>query len=162
MANSTSMEDAALKVSKITQGVDYLIVNGAYISTKSANLNPSEFTGRAAELREEMIDSLDVNVVGVIYAVNAFLPLVRKGAVKKITVISSGMADTELVLEHDITGSMIYASMKAALNMVVAKYAMELRGEGIVIFALSPGVVNTQEGKSKFSARKPVKAIDRV
>lgn len=94
--------------------------------------------------------SLDVNVVGVIYSINAFLPLVRKGSVKKITVISSGMADPEWVVQNDIPGSLIYASMKAATNMVVAKYAVELRGEGIVVLALSPGIVDTYEGEGKF------------
>jgi NAD(P)-dependent dehydrogenase (short-subunit alcohol dehydrogenase family) len=152
MTESTSLEKAALEVSKITKGVDYLIVNGAYLELKSARFHPSEFTGRAAELREEMVDSLDVNVVGVIYSINAFLALVRKGCTKKITVISSGMADLDMVVQHDIPGALIYASMKAATNMVVAKYAVELRGDGIVVLALSPGVVNTQEGQGKFSA----------
>jgi NAD(P)-dependent dehydrogenase (short-subunit alcohol dehydrogenase family) len=152
MADSASLEKAALEVSKITQSVDYLIVNGANLSAKLARFNPSDFTGRAAELREEMVDSLDVNVVGVISSINSFLPLVRKGTVKKITVISSGMADADMSVQHDILGSFIYASMKAATNMVVAKYAVELKEEGIILLALSPGVVNTQEGPGKFSA----------
>jgi NAD(P)-dependent dehydrogenase (short-subunit alcohol dehydrogenase family) len=159
MADSTSLEKAALEVSKITQSVDYLIVNGAYLSVKSARFNPSEFTGRVAELREEMIDSLDVNVLGVIYSINAFLPLVRKGTVKKITVISTGMADADMVVQHDIPGSLIYASMKAATNMVVAKYAVELREEGIILLALSPGVVNTNEGPSESSACVNIKSL---
>jgi NAD(P)-dependent dehydrogenase (short-subunit alcohol dehydrogenase family) len=159
MVDSTSLNKAALEISKITPGIDYLIVNGAYLTLKSARFNPSEFTGRAAELREEMIDSLDVNVLGVIYSINAFLPLVRKGTVKKITVISTGMADADTAVQHDIPGSLIYASMKAATNMVVAKYAVELRGEGIVVLALSPGVVNTHEGPGKFSACEDMKPL---
>lgn len=159
MADSASMEKAALEVAKITQSVDYLIVNGAYLTLTSARFNPSEFTGRAAELRQEMVDSLDVNVVGVIYSINAFLPLVRKGTAKKITVISTGMADADMVVQHDIPGSLIYASMKAATNIVVAKYAVELKGEGIVVFALSPGVVNTQEEPRKFSACEDMKLL---
>jgi NAD(P)-dependent dehydrogenase (short-subunit alcohol dehydrogenase family) len=106
-----------------------------------------------------MVDSLDVNFLGVNYSINAFLPLVRKGTVKKITVISTGMADTDMVVQHDIPGSLIYASMKAATNMVVAKYAVELRGEGIVLLALSPGVVNTPEGPGKFSACEDMKLL---
>lgn len=156
MADSSSLDKAALEVSNVTQSVDYLIVNGAYLSLKSFRLHPSEFKGREAALREEMIDSLDVNVLGVIYSINAFLSLVRKGSVKKITVISTGMADAEMVLAHDTPGSLIYASMKAAMNMVVAKYAVELKGEGIILLALSPGVVNTQEGEGKFSPRENV------
>lgn len=149
MAESKTLKKAALEVTKITQGVDYLIVNGAYLTLKSSRFHPSEFTGRATELKEEIVDSLDVNVVGVIYSINAFLPLVPKGAAKKITVISTGMADADMVAQHDVPGSVVYASMKAATNMVVAKYAVELKGEGIVILALSPGVVDTQEGHGK-------------
>jgi NAD(P)-dependent dehydrogenase (short-subunit alcohol dehydrogenase family) len=159
MVDSASLEKAALQVSELTHSVDYLIVNGAYLTSKSAQLHPSQFTGRSTELREEMIESLDVNVVGVIYSVNAFLPLVRKGTAKKITVISTGMADADMVVQHDIPGSLIYASMKAATNMVVAKYAVELREEGIVVLALSPGLVNTQEGQGKFSACEDMRLL---
>lgn len=159
MVDSASLEKAALEVSKITQGVDYLIVNGGYLPYTSAHLQPSDYIGRAAELREEMVNSLDVNVVGVIYSINAFLPLVRKGTVKKITVISTGMADTDLVLKEDISATVIYGSMKAATNMVVAKYAVELRGEGIIVLALSPGVVNTHEGLGNFSASEDMKLL---
>lgn len=151
MADSDSLEKAAAEVAKITQGVDYLIVNGAYLSHQSAKYQPSGFTGRAAELKKEMMDSLEVNVIGVIYSINAFLPLVRKGTVKKITVISTGMADTEMVVNANVPGSVVYSSVKAATNMVVAKYAVELREEGIIILALSPGVVNTQEQQRKSS-----------
>ena len=154
MADSDSLEKAAAEVAKVTQGVDYLIVNGAYLSVESVRFHPSGFTGKAAALKREMIDSLEVNVIGVIYSINALLPLVRKGTVKKIIVISTGMADTEMVLKATVPGSVVYASMKAATNMVVAKYAVELKEEGISILALSPGVVNThdQERKSSVSA----------
>lgn len=162
MTDSTSLEKAALEVSNITKSVDYLIVNGANLSPESAPYNPSQFTGRAAALREDMVHSLDVNVVGVIYSINAFLPLVRKGIVKKIIVISTGMADTNMVVQEDIPGSIIYASMKAATNMVVAKYAVELRGEGITILALSPGLVSTREGPGKFSTYEGMKLLCRV
>jgi NAD(P)-dependent dehydrogenase (short-subunit alcohol dehydrogenase family) len=152
MAYNASLEQAALEVAKVTESVDYLIVNGAYLTLKTAGLHPSEFTGLATELKEEMADALNVNVVGVMYSINAFLPLVRKGSAKKITVISTGQADADLVVQHDIPGFVVYASIKAATNMVVAKYAVELRKEGIVVLALSPGIINTQEGRGKISS----------
>ena len=151
MTDSDSLTKAAADIAKITQGVDYLIVNGAIQGTSTAPLQPSQFTGKEAALKQEATDSLGVLVLGVIYSINAFLPLVRKGSVKKITVISSGMADTELVLNHKVPGSVIYASMKAATNMVVVKYAIELKEEGIVVFALSPGLVNTSQAQRKLS-----------
>jgi len=38
--------------------------------------------------------------------------------------------------------------MKAAMNMVVAKYAGEVRSEGIILLALCPGMVDTKETAS--------------
>jgi NAD(P)-dependent dehydrogenase (short-subunit alcohol dehydrogenase family) len=87
---------------------------------------------------------MNANVVGAVYAINAFLPLVRKSAIKKVTVISSGHADPELVLAADVAEAIPYAVSKAGSNMVVAKYAAEFKNEGVVFLALSPGVVNTQ------------------
>jgi NAD(P)-dependent dehydrogenase (short-subunit alcohol dehydrogenase family) len=153
MSDSNSMDQAAVEVSKITSGVDYLIVNGAYNPLETRRFNPSEYTGRAPELREEMVESLNVNLLGVVYSINSFLSLIRKGSEKKITVISTGMADAEQVVEKEIPGSLVYASMKAATNMVVAKYAVELKKEGIVVLALSPGVINTHEGPGKYINR---------
>ena len=124
MADDASLKKAALEVSRITEGVDYLIVNGAYMTLDTARLEPSEFTDLASELRAEMIKSLDVNVLGVVYSVNAFLPLVRKGDAKKITVISTGLADVDLIVRADIPASLVYSTMKSATNMVVAKYAV--------------------------------------
>lgn len=151
MADSESLEKAAAEIAKITKGIDYLIVNGAYISTDSARYQPSEFTDKAALLKKEMIDSLEVNVVGVMYSINAFLPLVRKGTAKKITVVSSGLGDLDLTLSASVPGSVIYSSIKAATNIVVAKYAVELKEEGIIVFAISPGVVNTRTTPRKSS-----------
>jgi NAD(P)-dependent dehydrogenase (short-subunit alcohol dehydrogenase family) len=89
--------------------------------------------------------------MGVIFSVNAFLPLIRKGNVKKIIVISTGLADPALVTESSNPVFVTYSAMKAALNIVVAKYAVELKAQGITVLALSPGLVNTQETLRKYS-----------
>jgi NAD(P)-dependent dehydrogenase (short-subunit alcohol dehydrogenase family) len=152
MADYKALNDAAKKAGNITGGsLDYLIVNGALVDRDSQKYQSTEFIGREEQLRKEMVESLDVNVVGVIYSVNAFLPLIREGSVKKITVISTGMADTEMVVKHGVPGAITYSSMKAATNMVVAKYAVELRSEGITLLALSPGLVNTRETPRTYS-----------
>ncbi|KFY06752.1 hypothetical protein V492_07783 [Pseudogymnoascus sp. VKM F-4246] len=147
MLDHKSLTIAANEVSKITENsLDHLIVNGAYLSLEASFITPTEFTGQEELLRTEFINNLDVNVVGVIYSINAFLPLIRKGNVKKITVISTGLADLELTQKANIAFSVLYSSTKAATNIVVAKYAAELRGEGIILLALSPGVVDTATG----------------
>ncbi|KFZ13491.1 hypothetical protein V502_06572 [Pseudogymnoascus sp. VKM F-4520 (FW-2644)] len=144
MLDHKSLTTAASEVSKITNNsLDHLIVNGAYLGLEANFMTPTEFIGQEDLLRREFINNLDMNVVGVIYSINAFLPLIRKGNAKKITVISTGLADLELAQKANIAFSVLYSSTKAATNIVVAKYAAELRGEGIILLALSPGVVNT-------------------
>ena len=83
------------------------------------------------------------NVVGVVHTINAFLPLLRKGATKKIIVISTGLGDTQTVINCDYATAVPYSVSKAAVNMVVAKYAVTLRKDGFVVVALSPGLVKT-------------------
>jgi len=148
MADNTSLTTAAAAMSPITNGaLDYLIINGAYINTEINDITPSQFQGKEDLLRKEMIASLDVNVLGVMYSINAFLPLIRKGEAKKIIAISSGLADSTSA-RYGTTSAIIYSAMKAAMNMVVAKYAGEVRSEGIMLLALCPGMVDTKETPS--------------
>jgi NAD(P)-dependent dehydrogenase (short-subunit alcohol dehydrogenase family) len=84
-----------------------------------------------------------INVIGVVHTINAFLLLLRQGVAKKVVTLSSGMGDTELVLKAGFPNQAPYAISKAALNMVVAKYAAEYNDEGLVFLAISPGLVDT-------------------
>jgi NAD(P)-dependent dehydrogenase (short-subunit alcohol dehydrogenase family) len=146
MADYNALNAAAADAAGVTNGsVDYLIINGAYNAPELSQIPLTAFVGREDDLRKDMIASLDVNVLGVIYSINAFLPLVRKSNIKKIVVISTGLADTERVPATGVSIFVIYSTMKAALNMVVAKYSAELKGDGITLLALSPGLVNTKE-----------------
>jgi len=149
-----SLEAAASTVAETTGGsLDYLIVNGVYQDPEADLLGPTEFIGQEALLYDYMNKSLNVNVVGAMYAINSFLPLVRKSSIKKIIVMSTGLADTETQRKGNIPYFSIYSSMKAALNLVVARYAIELKQDGIIFLALSPGLVNTSEKPRKFQLR---------
>jgi len=57
------------------------------------------------------------------------------------------MADTDLVLKAGVSYAVPYSASKAALNLVVAKYAAELGPKGVKVLALSPGWVDTDEGE---------------
>jgi NAD(P)-dependent dehydrogenase (short-subunit alcohol dehydrogenase family) len=152
MVDHKSLSIAASEVSKITnKSLDHLIVNGAYLDLRAYFITPTEFIGQEDLLRREFSNNLDVNVLGVMYSINAFLPLIRKGNAKKITVISTGLAELELAQKINIAFAVLYSSTKAAANIIVAKYAAELSGEGIILLALSPGVVNTATGPRKFT-----------
>lgn len=88
-------------------------------------------------------DSFNVNVVGNIHLLNIFTPLIKKGNLKKVVVISSGMGDVEFVADVGVRTQTPYAISKAALNMVVAKYHVQYKNQGILFMAISPGLVET-------------------
>lgn len=92
-----------------------------------------------------------MNVLGVIYTINTFLPLIRKGSVKKVATLSSGLGDLDASLAAGIPHAVPYSVSKAAVNMVMVKYAVRFKPEGIVFLTISPGWVNTLEGPRKCS-----------
>lgn len=85
----------------------------------------------------------NVNVIGNIHLINLFVPLIKRGGLKKILVVSSGMGDPNFVVEENVKMQTPYAVSKAALNMAVAKYHVQYKSEGILIMAISPGLVET-------------------
>lgn len=90
---------------------------------------------------------MSVNLIGAINSINRFLPLVRKGELKKIIYITSPTGDAEFTRKCGVTVTIGYTVTKAAMNLVMSKYAAELKGEGIKTLALSPGWVDTDGSK---------------
>lgn len=84
-----------------------------------------------------------VNVVGNVHVFNLFLPLIKKGAVKKVVGISSGMSDLDAVVDYEFSDSAPYSISKVALNMVTAKYHAAYSGSGIIFMNVCPGTVDT-------------------
>lgn len=141
---------AAAAVSEVTgSGLDILIHNAASTDPATFLLPPSQLPADAEGLHEAFRDTLDTSVFGAIIVTNAFLPLLRQGIEKKIVHISSGMADVDMIKKAGISYAVAYSAAKAALNVVVAKYAAELAPDSIKVLALSPGWVDTYEGPSK-------------
>lgn len=85
-----------------------------------------------------------------IQTINAFIPLLQKGTTKKVIALSTGLADIEFNLAADFAPHVPYAASKLALNMVIAKYAIQFRPEGFTFLAISPGVVNTVSALRKY------------
>ena len=145
----TSLLEAAKKVSSISESVDFLWNNGAYLSELMVTKFLTDFDlSEHDKMVEDMQHSFTTNVVGVINAINAFLPLVKKSSIKKVITISTGMADNDLVSKYGIWESASYSSSKAALNNIICKYDAKFRPEGVLFLSLSPGMVDTG-GKSK-------------
>lgn len=93
------------------------------------------------ELEEVASKSFKTNVVGNIHFFNLFVPLVKKSKVKKCIAISSGHGDLDWINNVDIETASIYAASKAALNVIVAKFSVQYKKEGILFFSISPGAV---------------------
>ncbi|EJD04817.1 short-chain dehydrogenases/reductase [Fomitiporia mediterranea MF3/22] len=137
-----TLKAAAGDVSKATGGtLDYLINNGALLWHERAELT---------------VDALyfKTNVIGVTHTINAFIPLLRAGKTKKVLVVSSGMGSIRFNLDTNSDTNVAYSISKAAVNMVVVKFATRYKQEGFTIVAVTPGFVNTIPGSDADEVEK--------
>jgi len=140
-----SLKAAVEETIKITGGtLDVLINNAAYQNPSTAFIGIDEFPSEE-ELVEDFNAQWATNVLGPILTTNAFLPLLKKGSIKKVMTLGSGLGDPGLVMPSGWYGSTAYCTTKCALEMVNKKYAVKFKDEGFVFLLISPGVVNTQE-----------------
>ncbi|KAF3918149.1 C-factor [Dactylellina cionopaga] len=147
VTSAAELNEAASAVSKITGGkLDVLIENAALVFGNSGEVTLLDLVGDAEKTKtfgEDLNTSVNDNVMSVIHTTNAFLPLIKKGTLKKIAVLSTGIADVDATLAWGLAGNVPYCVSKAAVNMIVAKYATQVKEDGITIVSLSPGLVLT-------------------
>lgn len=144
LVNASSLKAAAAATSSLVNGqIDHLIINGAYLSS-TGGLNPTDFTEKPELFLEELRKSDEANVAGPLFAINAFLPLLRKGTEKRVTYISSSVADVPETIAARVTNSVPYSASKAAGNIVITKFAAELKDEGFTFLSIAPGAVATE------------------
>lgn len=144
LTDRNSLQNAAARTSQITGGsLDYLIINGVYYAFDSVARFLDEYEEDPEILQRDLDLGWKTNVVGSIHTINAFLPLLKRGSVKKVVCLSTAMADLDLVVKLEVWEDPTYAINKAALNAVIAKYAARYGKEGILFLALSPGLVDT-------------------
>jgi NAD(P)-dependent dehydrogenase (short-subunit alcohol dehydrogenase family) len=116
-----------------------ILVNNAGI----ARGNPPSQTDLAA-----MHEVYEVNVFGVIRVTNAMLPLLRRALAARIVNVSSEVGSITSQTDPasplaQMPGSLAYPSSKAALNMITAMFAKELRDTPIKVNAANPGYTKT-------------------
>lgn len=144
ITDSKALRHAAQEVSQWTGGgLDVLVNNAAVLGDRSAW---TSFADLPAEiLEEDLSETFQVNVVGVALTINAFLPLIRKGQIKKVITISSMLADVDLVNDFQLGSAGPYSVSKAASNVLMAKYHASIGAdEGILFMSITPGVVSTR------------------
>ncbi|KAH8723492.1 hypothetical protein GQ44DRAFT_656770 [Phaeosphaeriaceae sp. PMI808] len=150
ISDPTKLDEAAAEVSKVTVGsLDVLVLNAGSTGPGTAfRLLTRRSHGKKEALDLEIGENIKINLLSNIYTMNSFLHLIRNGAEKKIIFISSQNGNLEFTRIIRSSTFLGYSVSKAGMNMVVAKFAIELAPEGIKTLALSPGWVNTDAVKA--------------
>jgi NAD(P)-dependent dehydrogenase (short-subunit alcohol dehydrogenase family) len=86
---------------------------------------------------------LDVNTLGPLRVVEAFVDHVARSERKLIVTLTSGMGS---IGDNTSGGAYAYRSSKAAVNMVMRSLAVDLAPRGITCVVINPGWVQTDMG----------------
>lgn len=158
LTDSDSLNTAAAQVSAISNGVvDYLIINGAHMSAEPYFMKLPDIVGREAAFLDELNKAMVTNAAGMLFAINAFLPLVLKSDIRKIIAISSAAGDVDASMQADVQNAITYGISKAAVNLLIARYAVAYKEQGVIFLAMNPGWVYTfteSLASSTYSSRK--------
>ncbi|WP_239126372.1 SDR family NAD(P)-dependent oxidoreductase [Asanoa siamensis] len=140
VTDAATVEAAAALVEAEFGRLDVL-VNNAGIVRADGTAEPSATT--IGTLREVF----ETNVYGVVTVTNAMLPLLRRAPAARIVNVSSEVGSISSLTDpasplYALT-SVPYPASKAALNMITAMYAKELRDTAIKVNAANPGYTAT-------------------
>ncbi|KAG1886058.1 hypothetical protein F4604DRAFT_60194 [Suillus subluteus] len=143
ITNNKALKYAAAEVSRLTgNSLDYLINNAGFVESEREGLTLDSYSSEEL-LTKDLLDSFNINVVGIIHTINIFLPLLKNGKAKTVVTLSTGLGDLDMTMGSELITSGPYSISKAAVNMVNAKYAAQYKSEGFIFLAISPGLVDT-------------------
>ncbi|MFD8322878.1 SDR family oxidoreductase [Kitasatospora purpeofusca] len=140
VTDEVSVRAAAEHIDATFGRLDILVNNAAIAAGPQ---KPSETP--AAVVREVY----ETNVFGVVAVTHAMLPLLRRSAAARIVNMSSELGSLAHQADPGSPWSAYYSILlpyctsKSALNAVTVLYANELRSEGILVNAVSPGYCAT-------------------
>jgi NAD(P)-dependent dehydrogenase (short-subunit alcohol dehydrogenase family) len=130
-------DDALVAAAVETVGALDVLVNNAGIS--GGRLSPSEATA------DDMRTVYETNVFGPVRLLHAFIPLLEKSEAPVVVNVSSGLGSLGLSADPDgpwrDVNYPVYASSKAALNMLTIRYAAAF--PRMRINAVDPGFTAT-------------------
>jgi len=116
--------------------IDVLLLNAAI---NSFRFGPNRFGKIDYDWFEEI---LKVNIIGQIRVSEAFLEHVAASKQKKIIAMTSTGGSITNVRS---TLAVAYRSSKAALNMLMRMYSIELKNRGVIVSIMAPGTVDTED-----------------
>jgi NAD(P)-dependent dehydrogenase (short-subunit alcohol dehydrogenase family) len=135
------------------EAIDVLINNAGVGSPKKQRLGSLDYAAWARVL--------DVNTLGPMRVVEAFLDNVAKGGDRKIVTLTSAMGS---IADNASGGSYAYRSSKAAVNIVMKSLSIDLAPRGITCVVVHPGWVRTDMGgpDGKLTTSQSVTALRRL
>lgn len=73
------------------------------------------------------------------------MPLVlkSKAQTKRVITITTGVADLDLTNDVEVDIGSLYGASKAAMNLIVAKFSVQYKKDGVLFMGISPGLVET-------------------
>ena len=144
VADERSIEQAAQRIESECGCLDVLVNNAGILT--DPGLLPS------ATPVEHVRRTYETNVFGVVAVTNAMLPLLRRSTAARIVNITSDLGSLHHAAAADhpmgpFPPLLAYNSSKTALNAITVAYANELRDAGILVNAVSPGSVATDQNE---------------
>lgn len=134
VTDSTSVSQSHKLIRTKTNNLD-LLINNAGIAVEDKGLGTFD-----ASIMKSI---LNVNTIAPLLIIQQYIDLLKRGKQPKIVNISSGLGS---LARANSCRMSIYSLSKAALNMGTIHLAHELKYDGIVVIALTPGWVKTDMG----------------
>ncbi len=133
--------------------IDLLVNNAGVGSPKKQRLGSLDYTAWA--------QVLDVNTLGPMRVVEAFLDNIANGSDRQIVTLTSAMGS---IADNASGGSYAYRSSKAAVNIVMKSLSIDLAPRGISCVVVHPGWVRTAMGgpDGKLTPAESVTALRRL
>lgn len=119
------------------ESIDVLI-NNAGVGVNSCPFEDLDFA--------EMEDYFRVNAVGPLRVTRGLLPMMRRGADRKVVNLTSRMGS---IGDNSGGAAYSYRASKAGLNMATKSLAVDLADDGFVCVVMHPGWVETDMGGSR-------------
>jgi NAD(P)-dependent dehydrogenase (short-subunit alcohol dehydrogenase family) len=133
--------------------IDLLVNNAGVGSPKKQRLGSLDYAAWA--------QVLDVNTLGPMRVVEAFLDNIANGSDRQIVTLTSAMGS---IADNASGGSYAYRSSKAAVNIVMKSLSIDLAPRGISCVVVHPGWVRTAMGgpDGKLTPAESVTALRRL
>ena len=106
-------------------------------------INNAGISSKAATLKEQLESTLNTNVIGAALMTEAFTPLLLKSKRSYLLHVSSFLGSLSSAADSPRADYQVYRTSKAALNMLMLQDWKALGPQGIKVFAVCPGLVES-------------------